>query len=508
MNELFQPGQHPDADQLSAFAEQALPAHEQQQMLAHLAHCAVCREVVFLAEEAAVVAQAAPLPASNRVSGGLGSWLSKWFSGWNLAWSAAALACLIVLAVQLHRFKARSSGDASTTIASNTPSANSASVSPQAMPAQQQVAPQGNALQKPSTHLAAQSKPDTTSVPVTTTLSNQLVDSATLTGRNTAELARIEPTPATPAGKAAAAENLDASIKARAMAAPQDARTMTVISGQEAEVPVDSAEVSATLNEMQVTSAAISQSPVKLPSHLAVASMVSKGRFSLAIDAAGSLFASKDAGKHWKAISAPWTGRAVKVEFASAPQQVAAPAPRLQTQSEAKLAPPAVKAAAAPVASAQAAPPSAYKAGSGQVTGVVTDQTGAVVPGTKLMLVNTASGATRSVVSRQDGYYIFEAVAPGVYSLRATAPGFLTWTENGIAIPANAGASINIKLTVGSAATTVTVTADALAMQTDSSVVSTPINGENVTTWPEVFELTTENGAVWVSSDGRHWKRK
>ena len=48
MSELFQAGQHPDADQLNAFVEHTLPAHEQQQTLAHLALCPHCRQIVAL----------------------------------------------------------------------------------------------------------------------------------------------------------------------------------------------------------------------------------------------------------------------------------------------------------------------------------------------------------------------------------------------------------------------------------------------------------------------------
>lgn len=48
MKEILQPGMHPDADLLSAFAEGAANALEREQMLAHLAGCAECREVVFL----------------------------------------------------------------------------------------------------------------------------------------------------------------------------------------------------------------------------------------------------------------------------------------------------------------------------------------------------------------------------------------------------------------------------------------------------------------------------
>jgi hypothetical protein len=51
MDNRFQPGQHPDADQLSAFMEMALPEHERLETLAHLAECEECRAIVFLAQK-------------------------------------------------------------------------------------------------------------------------------------------------------------------------------------------------------------------------------------------------------------------------------------------------------------------------------------------------------------------------------------------------------------------------------------------------------------------------
>ncbi len=59
MSERLQSGLHLDAEILNAFAEGALPAYEREQALAHLAVCADCREIVFLAE------QAQPVPAAD-----------------------------------------------------------------------------------------------------------------------------------------------------------------------------------------------------------------------------------------------------------------------------------------------------------------------------------------------------------------------------------------------------------------------------------------------------------
>jgi hypothetical protein len=91
MSKLLQPGRHPDADQLSAFAEQILPDHERLETLAHLAECPDCRGIVFLAQRAQETQDPAAdaFPARTR-------WLRNWHKLWPVA---AALTCgLLVIA--------------------------------------------------------------------------------------------------------------------------------------------------------------------------------------------------------------------------------------------------------------------------------------------------------------------------------------------------------------------------------------------------------------------------
>src|ERR1700751_2861624 len=90
MSEFLHPGQHPDADQLSAFAEGVLPDHERVEMLAHLAECADCRQIVFLAQQA----QKAEIPPSDAAAGHV-----SWWKNWGRLWPvAAALACGLLVA--------------------------------------------------------------------------------------------------------------------------------------------------------------------------------------------------------------------------------------------------------------------------------------------------------------------------------------------------------------------------------------------------------------------------
>ena len=64
----------------------------------------------------------------------------------------------------------------------------------------------------------------------------------------------------------------------------------------------------------------------------------------------------------------------------------------------------------------------------GQISGHVTDSTGAVIPKVAVTLTNAATGAARSTFTTSDGDYEFPDVQPGNYSLQATHPDFKTDT--------------------------------------------------------------------------------
>jgi hypothetical protein len=96
----FQPGIHPDADQLSVFVEGAASSHEHQRMLAHLAECAECRKAVFLMQPK----EEAQAPRPEPVKG----W--TWRRLLPMALPAAALACAVIALVVYLRPHGRSPG--------------------------------------------------------------------------------------------------------------------------------------------------------------------------------------------------------------------------------------------------------------------------------------------------------------------------------------------------------------------------------------------------------------
>jgi Carboxypeptidase regulatory-like domain len=115
------------------------------------------------------------------------------------------------------------------------------------------------------------------------------------------------------------------------------------------------------------------------------------------------------------------------------------------------------------------------------VTGIVTDQSGAVVGGAKITLTDPATNTTKTTLSSGTGLYEIAGLNAAIYNIKVAANGFETFTQTGIVVNISATFRVDIKLTVGAESQTVTVAADALTIQSDSNVVSTLINEQQIT---------------------------
>jgi hypothetical protein len=68
----------------------------------------------------------------------------------------------------------------------------------------------------------------------------------------------------------------------------------------------------------------------------------------------------------------------------------------------------------------------------GEITGVVTDASGAVVIGANVMVTNTQTNATRTAATNDVGNYSFPALLPGVYDVKVEMTGMQTEVRNGV----------------------------------------------------------------------------
>ena len=105
----------------------------------------------------------------------------------------------------------------------------------------------------------------------------------------------------------------------------------------------------------------------------------------------------------------------------------------------------------------------------GTISGIVADPSGSVISGAKVTVTNTATGTQSSTVTTGSGAYTIPELAAGEYSVTVNAPGFKKLIRNGITVSVGQTASVELLLAVGETTASVTVTADAPLLQTDSA---------------------------------------
>jgi len=116
----------------------------------------------------------------------------------------------------------------------------------------------------------------------------------------------------------------------------------------------------------------------------------------------------------------------------------------------------------------------------GAITGFVRDQSGAVVPGAQVTIVNEATGEKHAVMSDADGHYTVTNLRPAVYTMTAESKGFKKYTSTHNKLSASTTLSLDAALAVGAATETVEVTATASVLQTESGSVQNEVTGRQI----------------------------
>ncbi|MEK7404119.1 MAG: TonB-dependent receptor [Acidobacteriota bacterium] len=108
----------------------------------------------------------------------------------------------------------------------------------------------------------------------------------------------------------------------------------------------------------------------------------------------------------------------------------------------------------------------------GAITGLVTDSTGAVVPGVKVAARNVATGVQAETVSSSTGNYVIPNLRVGTYEVNVSTAGFKSWSRSGIVLFGGDNIRVDVALEVGQVTERVTVTGAAPVLKTETTEVS------------------------------------
>jgi len=100
----------------------------------------------------------------------------------------------------------------------------------------------------------------------------------------------------------------------------------------------------------------------------------------------------------------------------------------------------------------------AAQAVTGTILGLITDASGAVMPGATVTMTNTGTGLQRVVVTDTNGEYTAPSLPTGTYSVKAELSGFKTVTRPDIPLGVDQRVRIDVKLEVGAVEESITVT--------------------------------------------------
>ncbi len=146
------------------------------------------------------------------------------------------------------------------------------------------------------------------------------------------------------------------------------------------------------------------------------------------------------------------------------------------------------------------------------IVGRITDNSGAVLPGVTVNVVNTATRAARTAITGDTGDFVVNLLPIGTYTVSIELQGFQPQTTQ-VTVASGDRARVDAKLQLGTVSEQIQVTAEAQLVQTDTSTVSSimnekavqdlPVNGRNFIRLVQMVPGATEGGVNALSSGNR-----
>ena len=126
----------------------------------------------------------------------------------------------------------------------------------------------------------------------------------------------------------------------------------------------------------------------------------------------------------------------------------------------------------------------AWAAITGSISGVVSDQSGAVMPGLTIVATNESTNIATTAVTDSKGFYNFPTLNVGIYDLNVKKPGFRDYLQTGVKVDANSAIRIDFQMEIGAVTSTVNVKSDTLQVETQSTQMGVVIDGQKITSVP------------------------
>jgi len=124
------------------------------------------------------------------------------------------------------------------------------------------------------------------------------------------------------------------------------------------------------------------------------------------------------------------------------------------------------------------------QANTASIRGLVTDPSGAVVPGAHVTLVNTRTGVQTVTATNPAGEYLFEFLSPGAYTVEVRAAGFKTFTRENITLELARQLRIDVPVEPGQVTESINVAAQAPLVDTENGALGTTVQNQMVTALP------------------------
>jgi hypothetical protein len=133
----------------------------------------------------------------------------------------------------------------------------------------------------------------------------------------------------------------------------------------------------------------------------------------------------------------------------------------------------------------------AQSTNSGDISGIVTDSTGAAVPGAAVTVLNIATGVSKEYVTNDAGVYDTGSIVAGTYKLTFAKSGFATLVRSSITVIVGP-TTVNALLTVGGVTQEVVVSTDIPLLRTENGEQSVTLSAETLAALPEVGQDWTQ----------------